>query len=48
MSGMMHILMTHDAKCLRIQIAAAPVNKAAVSTKHPVLLAALSLAAEQW
>ena len=34
--------------CLRIQIAAAPVKEAAVSTKHPVLLAALFLAGEQW
>lgn len=38
----------HGIKCLRIQIAAAPVKGAAVSTKHPVLLAALFLAGEQW
>ena len=34
-------------KCLRIQIAAAPVKEAAVSTKHSVTLAALFLAGEQ-
>ena len=39
---------TNETKCLRIQIAAAPVKEAAVSTKHPVLLAALFLAGEQW
>ena len=34
-------------ECLRIQIAAAPVKEATVSTKHPVTLAVLILAEEQ-
>lgn len=37
----------NDEQCLRIQIAAAPVKEAAVSTKHPVILAVLFLAGEQ-
>lgn len=37
----------NDEQCLRIQIAAAPVKEAAVSTKHPFNLAALFLAGEQ-
>ena len=46
--GRMSYAWEWQSGCLRIQIAAAPVKEAAVSTKHPVGLAVLFLAEEQW